>query len=82
MEKKIVVNQPKRIENARILIANTAMDADKIKVIVVFISYIVYIPLLQIFGSKVWVDSTAKVAEIELAEKVTIDKPCVSETKY
>ena len=81
LEKKIGINQPKRIENARILIANTAMDADKIKVIVVFINYIVYTPLLQIFGSKVRVDSTAKVAEIELAEKVTIDKPCVSESK-
>lgn len=33
LEKKIGVNQPKRIENARILIANTAMDADKIKVV-------------------------------------------------
>ena len=26
------MNQPKRLENARILIANTAMDTDKIKV--------------------------------------------------
>ena len=33
LDKKIGVNQPKRIENARILIANTSMDADKIKVI-------------------------------------------------
>ena len=32
LEKKIGVNQPKKIENARILIANTAMDTDKIKV--------------------------------------------------
>ncbi|XP_063931588.1 T-complex protein 1 subunit beta-like [Zophobas morio] len=54
LEKKIGVNQPKRVENARILIANTAMDTDKIKV----------------FGSKVQVDSTAKVAEIEAAEKL------------
>lgn len=46
-------HQPKRIENARILIANTTMDTDKIKV----------------FGSKVKVDSMVKVAEIELAEK-------------
>ncbi|KAK3544835.1 hypothetical protein QTP86_027507 [Hemibagrus guttatus] len=53
LDKKIGVNQPKRIENANILIANTAMDTDKIK----------------IFGSRVRVDSTAKVAEIELAEK-------------
>lgn len=33
LEKKIGVNQPKRLENARILIANTAMDSDKIKVL-------------------------------------------------
>ena len=54
LEKKVGVNQPKRLENVKILIANTAMDTDKIKV----------------FGSKVRVDSTAKIAELELAEKV------------
>ena len=32
LEKKVGVNQPKRLENARILIANTAMDTDKVKV--------------------------------------------------
>lgn len=53
LEKKVGVNQPKRLENAKILIANTSMDTDKIKV----------------FGSKVRVDSTAKIAELELAEK-------------
>uniref|UniRef100_A0A4D5R9W8 T-complex protein 1 subunit beta n=1 Tax=Scolopendra viridis TaxID=118503 RepID=A0A4D5R9W8_SCOVI len=53
LDKKIGVNQPKRVEKARILIANTPMDTDKIKV----------------FGSRVRVDSTAKVAELELAEK-------------
>jgi len=53
LDKKIGVNQPKRIEKAKILVANTPMDTDKIKV----------------FGSRVKVDSTAKVAEIELAEK-------------
>ncbi|KAK7072697.1 T-complex protein 1 subunit beta [Halocaridina rubra] len=53
LEKKIGVNQPKRIENAKILVANTPMDTDKIKV----------------FGSKISVESTAKVAELELAEK-------------
>ncbi len=46
-------HQPKRVENARILIANTPMDTDKIKV----------------FGSRVRVENVAKVAEIELAEK-------------
>ena len=54
MDKKVGTNQPTRIENAKILIANTPMDADKIKV----------------FGSRVRVDSVAKVAELELAEKV------------
>lgn len=53
MDKKIGQHQPKRIEKARILIANTPMDTDKIKV----------------FGSKVKVDSMSKVADIELAEK-------------
>lgn len=61
LDKKIGVNQPKRVENATILIANTrtncldvAMDTDKIK----------------IFGAKVKVDATGKLAELERAEKV------------
>lgn len=33
LDKKPGVNQPKRVENAKILIANTPMDTDKIKVI-------------------------------------------------
>ena len=41
------------LENARILIANTSMDTDKIK----------------IYGSRVRVDAMSKVAEIEEAEK-------------
>ncbi|CAG8433099.1 7770_t:CDS:10 [Ambispora gerdemannii] len=53
LDKKIGVNQPKRIENARILIANTPMDTDKIK----------------IFGARVRVDSTGKLAELERAER-------------
>ena len=53
LDKKVGVNQPKRIENAKILVANTSMDADKVK----------------IFGSKVRVDAVSKVAELELAEK-------------
>merc|ERR1740138_469773 len=53
LDKKIGVGQPKRIENAKILLANTAMDTDKIK----------------IYGSRVRVDSMAKVAEIEEAER-------------
>ncbi len=53
MDKKVGVNQPKRIENAKILIANTSMDSDKIKV----------------FGSRVRVDAISKVADLEMAEK-------------
>jgi len=60
LEKKIGVGQPKRLENAKILIANTAMDTDKIK----------------IFGSKVRVDSTAKVAAIEEAERNKMLQKC------
>ncbi|CAH8666939.1 unnamed protein product [Dicrocoelium dendriticum] len=53
LDKRPGVNQPKRIENANILIANTSMDADKIKV----------------FGSKIQVDAISKVAELEVAER-------------
>lgn len=53
LNKKPGVRQPQCIENARILIANTPMDTDKIKV----------------FGARVKVESVAKVAELELAEK-------------
>ena len=53
MNKKIGMHQPQKVENAKILIANTPMDTDKIKV----------------FGSRVKVDNVSKVAEIELAEK-------------
>lgn len=54
LDKSIGVGQPHRVENAKILIANTSMDTDKIK----------------IYGSKVKVDSLFKVSEIEEAEKV------------
>ncbi|KAJ3080878.1 T-complex protein 1 subunit beta, partial [Quaeritorhiza haematococci] len=53
LDKKIGVNQPKRIENATIMIANTPMDTDKIK----------------IFGARVRVDATGKLAELERAER-------------
>jgi len=53
LDKTVGVNQPKRVENAKILIANTPMDTDKIKV----------------FGSRVRVDAVSKVAELELVEK-------------
>lgn len=53
LDKRIGVGQPTRVENAKILIANTSMDTDKIK----------------IYGSRVRVDSMLKVAEIEESEK-------------
>lgn len=53
LDKRIGVNQPKRLENAKILVANTAMDTDKIK----------------IFGARVKVDSTGKLGELEKAER-------------
>ena len=48
------LGQPKRVEQAKILVANTSMDTDKIK----------------IYGSRVKVDSLDKVADIEAAEKL------------
>uniref|UniRef100_A0A914HJC1 T-complex protein 1 subunit beta n=1 Tax=Globodera rostochiensis TaxID=31243 RepID=A0A914HJC1_GLORO len=53
LEKKPGMYQPQRIEDAKILIANSSMDQDKIKV----------------FGSRIRVDSVAKIAELEQAEK-------------
>jgi len=82
------------MENAKILIANTGMDTDKIKVsfkgiyvepafthVNFFLKYridcVLQIHLLmlssifqKVFGSRVRVESTAKIAELELAEKV------------
>lgn len=46
-------NQPKKVENAKILIANTPLDMDKVK----------------IFGTKFKVDSTSKLAQLERAER-------------
>jgi len=60
LDKKPGIGQPTRIENAKILLANTSMDTDKIK----------------IFGSRVRVDSMAKVAEIEEAEKDKMRAKC------
>eukprot|EP00216_Chloropicon_sp_CCMP2111_P000922 CAMPEP_0198243040 /NCGR_PEP_ID=MMETSP1446-20131203/23767_1 /TAXON_ID=1461542 ORGANISM="Unidentified sp, Strain CCMP2111" /NCGR_SAMPLE_ID=MMETSP1446 /ASSEMBLY_ACC=CAM_ASM_001112 /LENGTH=533 /DNA_ID=CAMNT_0043926745 /DNA_START=27 /DNA_END=1628 /DNA_ORIENTATION=- len=53
LDKKIGVGQPKRIENAKILVANTPMDTDKIK----------------IYGARVRTDGMDKVVAIEQAEK-------------
>jgi len=58
LEKTISTGCPRRKENAKVLVANTPMDNDKIK----------------IFGSKVRVDSMMKVAEIEEAEKLKMKR--------
>lgn len=58
LDKAIGIGQPKRVENARVMVANTAMDSDKIK----------------IYGARVKVNSLAKVAEIENAEKEKMAK--------
>lgn len=60
LEKNISIGCPKRKEKPTILVANTPMDYDKIK----------------IFGSKVRVDSMTKVAEIEEAEKEKMKAKC------
>lgn len=54
LEKKFGINQPKKITDARILVANTSLDTDKVK----------------IFGAKFKVDSTAKLADLEKAERL------------
>nr|WCZ58377.1 T-complex protein 1 subunit beta [Paratrimastix eleionoma] len=53
LPKAVGVGQPHRVEHAKIMIANTAMDTDKVK----------------IYGATVKTDSTAQVAELEQAEK-------------
>lgn len=53
LEKQISVGCKRFLKNAKIMVANTPMDYDKIK----------------IFGAKVKVDAVEKVAEIEQAEK-------------
>ena len=60
LNKSFGIGQPRRVENAKILVANTPMDTDKIK----------------IYGSRVKVDSMAKVAEIEEAEKDKMRNKC------
>lgn len=59
------MNQPKRMEKAKILVANTPMDTDKVKV----------------FGARVRVDATGKLAELERAERVSPSKFKVNSRK-
>jgi T-complex protein 1 subunit beta len=58
LEKVISTGCPRRKENPRVMVSNTPMDHDKIK----------------IFGSKVKVDSMTKIAEIEEAEKAKMKR--------
>jgi len=58
LQKTIATGCAKRKENPRIMVANTQMDADKVKIL----------------GSKVKVDSIMKVAEIEEAEKMKMKR--------
>lgn len=79
--------QPKRVENAKILIANTPMDTDKVRnhnvhgfincYFLYELNYCVHLQV-KVFGSRVRVDSVAKVAEMEIAEKQKMkDKVCI-----
>lgn len=53
LEKQIGVNMPRVVENAQVLIANTPMDTDKVKV----------------FGCRVRAECVSDIAALELAEK-------------
>merc|ERR1719336_2805140 len=66
LDKSFGVGQPKRIENARVMVANTAMDTDKIK----------------IFGARVRVNTLADVAAIEKAEKKKMKEKCQKILKH
>eukprot|EP00164_Ancoracysta_twista_P000559 GFYU01000743.1.p1 GENE.GFYU01000743.1~~GFYU01000743.1.p1 ORF type:complete len:534 (-),score=199.36 GFYU01000743.1:260-1861(-) len=60
LDKKFGVSQSHKIKNAKILIANTPMDTDKVK----------------IYGTRVRVDSLSQVADIEAAEKAKMTNKC------
>eukprot|EP00184_Porphyridium_aerugineum_P007368 CAMPEP_0184706862 /NCGR_PEP_ID=MMETSP0313-20130426/36977_1 /TAXON_ID=2792 /ORGANISM="Porphyridium aerugineum, Strain SAG 1380-2" /LENGTH=530 /DNA_ID=CAMNT_0027168429 /DNA_START=87 /DNA_END=1679 /DNA_ORIENTATION=- len=60
LQKKLGVGQPKVMENCKVLVANTGMDTDKVK----------------IYGAKVKVDSLMRVAEIEKAEQAKMLAKC------
>jgi T-complex protein 1 subunit beta len=60
LDKSIGIGQKKRVEDAKVLVANTPMDTDKIKM----------------YGARVRTDSMTKVAEIELAERAKMKEKC------
>eukprot|EP00746_Dinoflagellata_sp_MGD_P156983 gnl/MRDRNA2_/MRDRNA2_86055_c0_seq1.p1 gnl/MRDRNA2_/MRDRNA2_86055_c0~~gnl/MRDRNA2_/MRDRNA2_86055_c0_seq1.p1 ORF type:complete len:551 (-),score=54.13 gnl/MRDRNA2_/MRDRNA2_86055_c0_seq1:911-2563(-) len=60
LDKKMGIGQPSHVKNAAVLLANTSMDGDRIK----------------ISGAKVISDTTIGIAEIETAEKDRIKEKC------
>lgn len=66
LDKSFGIGQSKRIENARVMVANTAMDTDKIK----------------IFGARVRVNSLSEVAAIEKAERQKMKQKCEKILKH
>lgn len=60
LDKRIGLGCPKAIDDAKVMISNTSMDTDKIKIL----------------GSRVRVDSHAKVEEIEAAEHARMEGKC------
>lgn len=66
LDKKIGIGQPRHLENAKIMVANTPMDADRIK----------------IFGAKVNVDSVAELANVEATEKAKMKAKCTKILKH
>lgn len=66
LDKKIGIGQPRVLENAKIIVANTPMDTDKIK----------------IFGAKVRVDSISQLADVEASEKQKMKDKCMKIIKH
>ncbi|TNJ28218.1 TCP-1 chaperonin subunit beta [Giardia muris] len=66
LDKKVGIGCPRRIENARILVSNTAMDTDKIKIL----------------GARVRTDSHEALEGIEAAEKARMISKCSSIIDY
>jgi T-complex protein 1 subunit beta len=74
LDKKIGVNCPKRIENANILIANTCTVYNIVEIAFFFLLMNCFLlamdtDKIKIFGARVRVDATGKLAELERAER-------------
>jgi hypothetical protein len=73
LDKTIAVNSPKRMEGVKILIANTCEPSSLISCILVTnqgLQLAMDTDKVKIFGARVKVDGTGKLAELERAEKV------------